>query len=180
MATLERMDKFEVFCDNSARNRLLAMLMAALTITAAACGVKLEADQTTTEIFRSVSVTDSEGNPELPAGETIVLHVEYTQYYPSQLDIECDLLSADESTKVSDIHVAVAPPNAPENIPTSIQENFRDEVTPIAGRFDQSFFAPAEPGQYVVRCFTQEDDNNEVERTILIGPAPTPTPEAPA
>jgi hypothetical protein len=162
------------------RRLVLAMLLTCATGTLA-CGVKLDAEQDMTEIFRDATVTNATGEGDLVAGQPLQLTVEYWQPYPNQLDIECDLLASNKETKVADIHVEAILANVAENIPTSIRKNYKDEVTPISGTLQPAFVAPEAPGTYVVNCFTQEDDNNEIERTIVIGPAPevTATPTQP-
>jgi hypothetical protein len=139
--------------------------------------VELSADQTTTEIFKGVSVTDAQGGPGLVAGQELRVHVDYSQPYAHQIDVQCDLMNASGATKVADLSVQALPANPIENIPTAIVKNYKDEVTPTTGTLELIAFAPADPGTYMVRCFTQEDDNNDIERTITIGAAPDqPTP----
>jgi hypothetical protein len=174
MATLETkpMPRTRI---TSALMRAVALASIPLALTVAGCGVELNAEQETTEIFKDVVVTnDQRGEPR--AGEQLLVRVEYTQPYPRDLDVECELLNAAGTTKVSELSVAIIPANPSENIPTAIVKNYKDEVTPVAGSVEMIAFAPAEPGTYMVNCFTQEDDNNEIERTITIGAAAAPPP----
>jgi hypothetical protein len=155
--------------------RALALASIPLVLAIAGCGVELNAEQETTEIFKDVVVTNMEGGAPR-AGEQLEVTIEYSQPYPRDLDVECELWNAAESAKVSEIAVAIISANSGDNIPTAIVKKYKDEVTPTRGSLEMTFFGPQEPGEYVVNCFTQEDDNNEIERTISIGAAATPSP----
>jgi hypothetical protein len=156
--------------------RLLFLALGPLALVASGCGVELNAEQNTTEIFKDVTVSGIQGQTSVIAGQELRIYVEYSQPYPRQLDVDCDLMDASGDSKVADLSVQVLPPNALENIPTAIVKNFKDEVTPTTGTLELAAFAPHTPGSFRINCFTQEDDNNQIERPITIEPVPVQTP----
>ncbi len=179
------------------------LVCAALAVGLVGCGISIGAGEEETEIFKGLTIEGREGG--FVTGAPITITLEWEQPYPRlakvdfHINVDCDLLAGSSTTrvlatptpadrqpspttrkdKVRDLLVETLPENPPENVPEEVEDSLADEATPLSGTMEKTFFAPDLPGEYIVECFTLEDDNNTIERRFSIAPAPesTATPE---
>jgi hypothetical protein len=128
---------------------LLSLAIASLLL--AGCGVSFGSDQGN-EFFKSIDVSGR-----MEAGAPLTVAVTYEQFYPFQLDIECELWDNTTKTLVRSLGQDLIP-SYPEGSP---------RVTPFPGNFSMDFVVE-EPGEYLVECFTVLDDENFIGEKITI------------
>lgn len=184
-----------------AGDRLRGVLVAsvALALLAAGCGISLRAEQSESEIFQELTV-ESEAAP----GATLSLVLEYQQPYPVEIDVICSLLevpdeeqrerdrataeaeAAQEAEATAELRVDEDEDDDIEKylvfrilegtLPANSQGGPLEEATPIADTIQRTFAAPDVPGEYVVLCYTPEDEDNALGQMIVVGPTPTAEP----
>jgi len=147
------------------------------------------------ELFRRLTISG-----DFTPGAELALTLDYSQVYPVAFTVVCELLEPGRATPTSP--PAPTPPGGLEPTPTPVRipkpettpanrvllilnrpiganeavgtvtkdKPFAD-VTPVLGSLTGAFTAP-EPGRYIVRCQTPEDDNNRIRKTIRIRQAP--------
>jgi len=169
------------------RHRLIAwpLLGALLAVALVGCGISTSEGSSTTEVFKSLSLTGSF----VPGGE-LTLKFDSAQPYNTSLDVQCDVLTQAKAKPTptpttGEPKLTPTPPHipAPEETPanrvavvftTSIGPNVNgstaDEATPVLGNFSHRFRAPDKPGNYKLRCFTPADDNNHIIKAFTIEP----------
>lgn len=168
---------------------LFAFSLLALVLTA--CGISLGAGQDDTETFKRLTV-----DGDFRVGGSLLLALEYAQQYPVAVDVACDLLEVNpEKTATpegtpgpTDTPTPVVIPRAKptpankvldilvETLPANSGGGPVGEATPVSGVIERAFAAPERPGRYVVMCFTPNDDNNAIFKSVTIAPASTPIP----
>lgn len=147
---------------------------ALLAFVSLGCGISLEAQSRQSEIFEHLEI---EGD--FAAEGALTLTFAYTNQYPVAIAVDCLLLEEDGETVVQKIAInsrdgGVALPFELRSLP-SYADDAGAEATPISGTLGGIFSAPEQPGDYIVRCFTDQVETNKIEQRITIGPAVTPT-----
>ena len=160
-----------------------------------ACGVTLGSSTPRSELFRRLTVTG-----DFAPGAELALTVDYSQVYPVAFTVVCELLEPGrptptpppeptpptgveptptpvrvpkpETTPVNRVlQILNRPIGANEAVGTVTKDRPFDDVTPVLGSLTGTFIAPG-PGRYIARCYTPEDDNNRIRKTIRIRQAP--------
>ena len=173
------------------QGHLLGALLASglLVIFGVACGITLGAGEEETEIFKQLSV---EGDFRL--GGALMLTLEYEQPYPIRVPVVCDVITEGPApTATLEPGGATPTPTAivipmPRSTPTrrvieiltdALPSNEDDvppaEATPVVGTIERSFTGPDRAGDYIVRCFTPDDENNSIQQPITIVPVLAPS-----
>ena len=128
-----------------------AVLIAAAALLAG-CGVRFTDPESRTEFFASLAVSG-----ERKAGAPLTALVTYTQNYPAEVEITCELRQ--NKTTLLEIGKALVQPLADGN----------PDATPVVGSFSYDFTAPA-PGTYKVECLTLKDEDNFIDEKFTISP----------
>jgi hypothetical protein len=161
------------------------------------CGISVDAGDPETEVFR-----DLELDGEFVTGGLLNLSLYHAQIYTVPVNINCEVIAVDDSLVPTPIATATetptlapgvtptslplpAPRETPENrvmdfMVDSLQPNEEGgpvgEATPVLGSVEFEFRAPDLPGDYVLRCYTPQDDNNSISEPFTIEAAPTLVP----
>ncbi|MBI5283616.1 MAG: hypothetical protein HY874_00840 [Chloroflexi bacterium] len=142
------------------RSRRALLPLLAVCALFAGCGVSFRDGDEGTEFFKSLTVTGS-----LTAGVPQTASVTYEQANPVHVEVKCELRQGREFVKDLGYEtVQFLPVGGPE-------------ATPFPGNFSLDFTVD-EPGTYKASCFTPLDEDNYINRTFTIRPAPTPSPSA--
>ena len=171
--------------------RLLGVLLASglLVLLGVACGITLDAGEEETEIFKQLTV-----DGDFRLGGALTLTLEYEQPYPIRVAVACDVITEGPApTATPDLSGATPTPTAvvipmPRSTPTRrVLEILTDalpsnedgvpptEATPVVGTIERSFAGPDRAGDYIVRCFTPDDENNSIQQPITIVPVLAPS-----
>lgn len=138
--------------------RTAALLLTVSGLALAACGVKFTAAEQGTEFFTSIDITG-----EMRAGAPLTVLVAYEQFYPVDITLHCELRRKKEILRRLGDTVVMP------------LENGGPDKTPFPGvvAFD---FTIDEPGNYIVECLTEKDEDNFIGDEIEIAPATDETP----
>ena len=174
------------------RARTYALCAAGLALLSAlllGCGITLSEGSSQTELFKKLTVQGSF----VPGGE-LQLNLNYEQPYVAQIRVQCDLLTLAKATPTPKLNPTATPPDpertvtpTPVHIPAveptprnrfavillqpigpNVNGGTADEATPVPGGITRKFTAPPEPGRYRVRCYTPDDENNEISRSFRV------------
>ena len=172
------------------RAHLLGVLLASgLSFLVLACGITLSAGDGETELFKDLTITGDF----VPYG-ALTLRLEYAQVYNVDVRASCDLLIVDPdwtptpkpspgptptATEVAIPRVRPTPANTMygilnQTLPFNPEGSVAEEATPVPGVIEKLFSAPSEPGRYIVRCYTPDDQNNAIAESFTIEAPPAP------
>jgi hypothetical protein len=132
-----------------------------LLALASGCGVDFSEADPGTEFFTSLEVTG-----DLHAGQPLTAFVQYEQYYPVEVQFQCELRK--EKTLIKEIGKEVVAP-LPGGDP---------DATPFPGSFSFDFTVDEPARDYFVECLTGLDDDNFIRDRFDIAPAAETTPAA--
>jgi hypothetical protein len=130
--------------------RIALLTIVPLSLLLAGCGVRFRDPRPGTEFFEALQVTG-----EMKAGSPLTALVTYTQNYPVEVEISCELRQNKKT--VQEIGKNLVPPLPGGN----------PDATPVAGTFSYDFTPPA-PGEYKVECLTLKDEDNFIDKKIRI------------
>lgn len=133
--------------------RRLYLAAPLLTVVLAGCGVRFSDPEPGTEFFASLVVTGSR-----VASEPMTAVVSYTQNYPIEVELVCELRQ--NKTTLFEIGKAVVPP-----LP-----NGNPDATPFVGSLSYDFVPPA-AGTYKIECLTPKDVDNFIDEKITVSAA---------
>jgi|CXWL01.1.fsa_nt_gi hypothetical protein len=134
--------------------RRLYLAAPLLTIVLAGCGVRFSDPESGTEFFESLVVSGGR-----VAGEPMTAVVSYTQNYPIEVELVCELRQ--NKTTLFEIGKAVVP----------ALPNGNPDATPFIGNLSYDFVAPT-AGTYKVECLTPKDVDNFIDEEIAVMAAP--------
>lgn len=134
--------------------RRSALFFAALGLSLAACGVRLNDPEPGTEFWDSIEITGT-FNP----GGNLNVTAAYTQLNPVDVEVMCEL--REEKEQLLEIGRTTVPA-LPDGHP---------EATPQVGSVSFGFAAPTEAGAYIVECLTPLDEDNFIGDEITIAPS---------
>ncbi|MEX0751262.1 MAG: hypothetical protein WD359_10690 [Dehalococcoidia bacterium] len=138
------------------RSPLILLVLSSVLI--AACGVRFADATPGTEFFTEIEISG-----EMRAGAPLTVLVQYEQFYPVDVTFHCELRRKKEIIKRLGEH-AVIP-----------LENGAPDKTPFPGAIAFDFSVDA-PGEYIVECLTEKDEDNFIGDEITIAPAEGGTP----
>jgi hypothetical protein len=127
---------------------LLALI--ALSLAAAACGVDFSEDEPGTEFWQTITISG-----ELRAGAPLQVTASYEQFYPADLEVQCEVRQ--EATLIKAIGAETIPALAAGT----------PESTPVAGHVTYDFTID-EPGAYTVECLTPKDEDNFINDEVEV------------
>ncbi len=168
---------------------LVSALLGALLL---GCGITLSEGSPQTELFKSLTIQEA-----LVSGGQLQLDLTYEQPYTAPLEVQCDLLTLAKPTPTpkltpatvaparkrtvtpTPVHIPAAQPTPrnrfavilTENIGPNANGGIPGEVTPMPGSITRKFTSPPVPGRYRVRCYTPDDDNNQISKTFRVLPS---------
>jgi hypothetical protein len=131
-----------------------AALLLPLALILAGCGVRFSDPEKGTEFFERLVVTGSG-----VAGEPMTAVVSYTQNYPIEVELVCELRQ--NKTTLFEMGKAVVPA-LPDGNP---------DATPFVGDLSYDFVPPA-AGSYKVECLTPKDADNFIDEEIAVTASP--------
>jgi hypothetical protein len=161
----------------------LTSLFGLVVIVCTACGVTFSEGEPETEIFKRLVITGS-----LTPDQELTMVLEYEQPYAATVNVQCDVLILAEATETREQPGTIEPPGegatpspTPIEIPATqptptlrlgvilvepIGPNSAgttvDESTPTRGSITRKFMGPKAGGDYTARCYTPDDENNQI------------------
>jgi len=126
--------------------------MVAAAALLAGCGVRFTDPPAGTEFFESLRISG-----EMKAGSPLTALVSYTQTYPVEVQVTCELRQNKQTLLQIGQNVVPALPDG------------NPDATPLVGSFSYDFTPPA-PGAYKVECLTLQEEDNFITKTITISP----------
>ncbi|MBI5289238.1 MAG: hypothetical protein HY873_09740 [Chloroflexi bacterium] len=130
--------------------RIAPIVVVPFALLFTACGIRFTDPPPGTEFFESLQVSG-----ERTAGSPLTALVSYTQTYPVEVELTCELRQNKQT--LFEIGKNVVPP-VPDGNP---------DATPVVGSFSYDFTPPA-PGAYRVECLTLREEDNFISKKITI------------